>query len=86
MASNKAASTCLVAKCAAEDSWLLNANTGPVTDTVLWKRMYKGIEVYKGRTYADKATVLPSQIRRKIQHMMERREHLTINGAAIILA
>ena len=48
--------------------------------------MYKGIEVYKGRTYADKATILPSQVKRKIQYMMERKEHLTINGATIILA
>ena len=35
MASHKAASTCRVAKCAAEDSWLLNGNTGPVIDAVL---------------------------------------------------
>ena len=35
MASNKAASTCRVAKCAAEDAWLLNGNIGPVIDAVL---------------------------------------------------
>ena len=28
----------------------------------------------------------PSQIRRKIQYMMEKREHLTISGATIIMA
>ena len=47
--------------------------------------MYKGIEVYKGRTYAEKSAVLPSQVRRKIEYMLENREHLTINGASIIL-
>ena len=35
MASYKAANTCRVAKCAAEDAWLLNGNTGPVIDAVL---------------------------------------------------
>ena len=35
MASYKAASTCRVAKCAAEDAWLLSGNTGPVIDAVL---------------------------------------------------
>ena len=35
MASYKAASTCRVAKCAAEDAWLLSGNTGPVVDAVL---------------------------------------------------
>ena len=86
MASYKAASTCRVAKCAAEDAWLLSGGTGPIIDPVLWKRMRKGIEVYKGRTYQDKSAVLPSDVRKKIQHMMSRREHLTVNGATIILA
>ena len=85
MASSKAASTCRVAKCAAEDAWLLNGNAGPVIDAVLWKRMYKGIKVYKGTTLAETA-VLPSQILRKIQYMMQRGEHLTVSGASIILA
>ena len=35
MASYKAASTCRVAKSAAEDTWLLNGNIGPVVDAVL---------------------------------------------------
>ena len=35
MASYKAASTCRVAKCAAEDQWLLSGNMGPVVDPVL---------------------------------------------------
>ena len=61
MASYKAASTCRVAKSAAEDAWLLNGNKGPVIHSVLWKRMYKGIEVYKGRIFAEKKAVLPSQ-------------------------
>ena len=86
MASYKSESTCRVAKSAAEDAWLLNGNTGPVINTTLWKRMYKGIRIFKGRTFADKTAVLPSQVRRKIQHMMKDQKHLTINGATIILA
>ena len=53
MASYKVASTCRVAKCAAEDAWLLSGNTGPVVDAVLWKRMFRGIEVYKGTKLAE---------------------------------
>ena len=83
MASYKAASTCRVAKCAAEDAW---GNTGPVVNAKLWKRIFKGIRVYKGKTFAEKTAVLPRQVRRKIQHMMLNKEHLTINGATIILA
>ena len=86
MASHKAAATCRVAKSAAEDAWLMNGNRGPVIDPTMWKRMFKGIEVYKGRTFAEKSAVLPSQVRRKIEHMVERREHYTIDGASIILA
>lgn len=86
MASYKAASTCRVAKCAAEDAWLLSGNTGPVIDAVLWKRMFKGIQVYKGVSLKDKSTVLPSQVRKKIQYMISVGEHLTIDGASIILA
>ena len=86
MASYKAASTCRGAKCAAEDAYLLCGNTGPVVDAFLWKRMYKGILVYKGRTLADKSAVLPSQVRKKIQYMMNRGEHMTIDGASVILA
>ena len=86
MASHKAPSTCRVAKCAAEDAWLLNGNTGSIIDPLLWKRMYNGIRVYKGRTLVEKTAVLPSQVREKLQYMMARKEHFTINGAAIILA
>ena len=86
MASHKAASTCRVAKSAAEDSWLMHGNQGPVIDPVMWKRMYKGIEVYKGRTFAEKTAVLPLQVRKKIELMVSRQEHYSINGASIILA
>ena len=48
--------------------------------------MYRGIRVYKGRTFAEKTAILPSQVRRKIQHMMKKGEHLTVNGSTIILA
>ena len=86
MASYKAASTCRGAKCAAEDAWLLSGNIGPVIDVFFWKRMYKGIQVYKGRALADKIAILPSQVRRKIQYMMDRGEHYTVDGASIVLA
>ena len=86
MASYKAASTCRVAKAAAEDTWLLSGNLGPVIDQVLWKRMYRGIEVYKGRTFKEKSTVLPSQVRKKIEYMLSKGEHYTLNGASVILA
>ena len=86
MASYKAASTCRGAKSAAEDAWLLNGNKGPVIDQRLWKRMYKGIEVYKGKTLADKSAILPSQVRKKIDYMVKRGEHFSIDGASIILA
>ena len=48
--------------------------------------MFKGIEVYKGRSFAEKIAVLPGQVRKKIEYMVRRREHLTITGASIILA
>ena len=60
---------------------MLSGHRGPVIDPVMWKRMYKGIEVYKGRVFADKAAVLPSQVREKIEYMIKRKEHLTITGA-----
>ena len=76
MASHKAASTCSVAKCAAEDAWLLSGNSGPIIDAVLWKRMYRGIQVYKGISLKEKSTLLPCQVRKKIQYMISRDEHL----------
>ena len=48
--------------------------------------MYKGIEVYRGRTFAEKSAVVPAQVRKKIEYMLEHGEHLTITGASIILA
>ena len=48
--------------------------------------MYKGIQVYKGTKLADKVAILPRQVREKIVHMIARGEHLTIDGASIILA
>ena len=86
MASYKGASTCRVAKCAAEDAWLLSGNTGPVVDAVLWKRMFRGIEVYKGTKLADKVAILPSQVRKKIEYMMRQSHEGTIDYASIILA
>ena len=46
----------------------------------------RDIQVYKGVSLKDKSTVLPSQVRKKIQYMNSRGEHLTIDGASIILA
>ena len=65
---------------------MMHGNQGPVIDPVMWKRMYKGIEVYKGRTFAEKTAVLPLQVRKKIELMVSRQEHYSINGASIILA
>ena len=53
---------------------------------MLWKRMYKGIQVYKGTKLADKVAILPNQLRKKIEFMRIKGEHLTINGASVILA
>ena len=86
MASYKAASTVRVAKSAAEDAWLLGGNKGPVIDAVLWKRMYRGILVYKGTKLTEKTAIFPRQIKEKINYMMKNDEHTTINGASIILA
>ena len=73
MASYKAASTCRVAKCAAEDQWLLNGNLGPVIDPVLWKRLFNGIRVYKGTTFKEKSAILTSQVREDRIYYGERR-------------
>ena len=86
MASYKAAITCRGAKSAAEDAWLLPGNQSPIIGPILWKRMYKEIQVYKGRSFAEKVPVLLSQVRTKMQYMMDRGEHLTVNGVSIILA
>ena len=85
MASHKAASTCRGAKSAAEDAWLLLGNGGPIIDPVLWKRMFKGIEIYKGRSFAEKIAVMPSQVRAKIQYMVSRGEHLIVTGASFCI-
>ena len=53
---------------------------------VLWKRMYQGIEVYKGRRFQEKSAILPGQVRRKIEYMVAKGEHYTLDGASIILA
>ena len=34
----------------------------------------------------EKSAILPSQVRKKIELMVARKEHLTISGASIILA
>ena len=47
--------------------------------------MYKGIQVYKGTTLAEKVAILPSQVRMKIDFMMKRQDHESINSASIIL-
>ena len=65
---------------------MLQGNKGPVIDPVLWKRIYKGIQIYKGTVLADKVAILPRQVRKKIEFMMARREYLSIDGALTILA
>ena len=48
--------------------------------------MYKGIQVFKGATLVDKVAISPTQVRKKIEHMLTVGEHLTLNGASVILA
>ena len=48
--------------------------------------MYKGILVYKGTTLKEKTAILPSQIRRKIEHITQGRKRVDIDSASIILA
>ena len=57
-----------------------------MVDAVLWKRMYKGIQVYKGTKLADKVAVLPSQVRKKIVFMLGQRNKSTVDYASLILA
>ena len=40
----------------------------------------------KGRVLADKAAVVPSQVKENIEYMIKRKEHLTVTEASIILA
>ena len=42
--------------------------------------------MYKGTTLAEKSAIFLIQVRKKIEYMMERGEHYTLNGATIILA
>ena len=86
MASYKAASTVRVAKCAAEDAWLLSGNRGPIIDAVVWKRMYKGVLVYKGTSLAEKTAILPTQVRKKIEFIIKESSHLSIDSVSIFLA
>lgn len=48
--------------------------------------MYRGMQVYGGKAFAEKTAVLPTQVRKKIEYMVGQQEHLTITGASIILA
>ena len=48
--------------------------------------MFRGIYVYKGRSFAEKIAVRPVPFRKKIEYMVRRRDHMTITGASIILA
>ena len=78
------ASTCGGAKTAAEDARLRLGNRGSIIYPIA-KRMFKDIEVYKGRSFADKIAAMPTQVRRKIQYMIKRGAHLTVTGASIII-
>ena len=48
--------------------------------------MFREIQVYKGSRLADKVAILPSQVRKKIDYMMQQRHQGTIDYASIILA
>ena len=66
--------------------YLLEGNIGQVVDAVIWKKLYKGIDVYMATKPADKMAFLPNQVRKKLVLMMFKGGHLTIYGASIILA
>ena len=66
MASYKAASTVPLAKSAAEDAWLLSGNKGLIIDAVLWKRMYKGLLVYRGTTLAEKTAIFRGRLGKRL--------------------
>ena len=51
----------------------------------MWSLRKGGIEVYKGRTYAENTAIVSKQVRKKVPYKMARGEHLTI-GETIILA
>ena len=40
--------------------------------------MFKGIEIYKGRSFDEKIAVILTQVRGKIHYMVSRGEHLTV--------
>ena len=48
--------------------------------------MLRGIQVYRGKSFAEKSAILPVQVRKKVEFMVGRQEHFTISGASIILA
>ena len=47
--------------------------------------MYRGIQVYKGTTLGDKVAILPIQVRKKVDYMIAKGEHVTVDGASIIV-
>ena len=47
--------------------------------------MYKGIEVYKGRVFAEKVAVLPVQVRIKMERLLRMPHRKTMKTASIIL-
>lgn len=61
-------------------------DTGVLLLIRFYRRECTGAKVYKGQTYKEKTTILPSQVRKKIDYMMSRGEHYTLDGASIILA
>ena len=59
---------------------------GPVIETVLWKKMYRGILVYKVTTVAENTAIPPYQVRRKIDYLRREGHIRSIDSASIILA
>ena len=50
------------------------------------KECIKGIQVYKKTKLADKVAISAAHVRGNIEYMIERGEHLNVDGASIILA
>ena len=48
--------------------------------------MEENVQVYKGTKLVDKEAILPNQVRKKIELMMVKGDHLSISGASVILA
>ena len=85
MTSHKVPTTSRGTESAAEDAWLLLGNGSPIIDPVLWRRMFKGMEIYKTRSFVENIGEMPAQVRGEMQYMVSRGNHLIVTGTRLIL-